>query len=74
MSRVEDASERLQAALDRLEKTLEAQLGAGGGKGGNPPAPLEEARHRNQELSDVADQAAQRLDRAVGRINAILES
>ncbi len=45
-----------------------------GGKGGKSPAPLEEARHRNQELCDVADQVAQRLDRAVGRINAILES
>ena len=74
MSRVENASERLQAALDRLDKTLEAQLGEGGGKGGKAPAPLEQARHRNQELSDVADQVAQRLDRAVGRINAILES
>ncbi len=74
MSRVEDASERLQAALDRLEKTLEAQMGAGGGKGGETPAPLQETRRRNQELSDVADQVAQRLDRAVGRINAILES
>ncbi len=74
MSRVEDASERLQAALDRLEKTLDAQMGAGGGKGGEAPAPPQEARRRNQELSDVADQVAQRLDRAVGRINAILES
>ncbi len=74
MSRVENASERLQAALDRLEKTLDAQMGAGGGKGGETPAPLQETRRRTQELSDVADQVAQRLDRAVGRINAILES
>ncbi len=74
MSRVENASERLQAALDRLEKTLEAEMGAAGGKGGEAPAPLQETRRRNQELSDVAAQVAQRLDRAVGRINAILES
>jgi hypothetical protein len=57
-----------------LVKTLEAQMGAGGGKGGKAPASLEKASRRNQELSAVADQVAQRLDRAAGRITAILES
>ncbi len=79
MSRVEEAVEKLEAAIKRLDGVLPAG-GAPGGKevgGGEVDslrAELEAVHRRNREVETVADQVAERLGQAVGRVTAILES
>lgn len=74
MSRVEDAIQRLNAALDRLDKVVEARGGARHGDAGRLRAALDDARRRNEEVGALADQVATRVDRAVRRVDSILES
>ena len=74
MSRLIEAAQRLKSATDALERAAVE----------NPPAAkvedprlneaLDQARRENQELSDAADQVAVRLDRAIKRIQSLLES
>ncbi|MDJ0942503.1 MAG: hypothetical protein QNJ30_03520 [Kiloniellales bacterium] len=74
MSRLIEAAQRLKSATDALEQVaLEASPGA------QAPDPrldeaLEQARRENQELSEAADQVAVRLDRAIKRIQGLLET
>ena len=74
MSRLEEAVQRLEAAIGRLDRAL----AAGGESGGADIAALrhelEAIQRRNREVEAVADQVARRLDQAVGRVTAILES
>ena len=54
--------------------TVESSAGSDDEKSAQWRSALSEANRRNEELSDVAEQVALRLDRAVARVNAILES
>ena len=75
MARIEEATQRLEAAFERLEQALAA--GAQGSVGGGVAelrAELDEALRRNREVGGVAGVVAERLDRATDRVNAILES
>ena len=74
MSRLIEAAQRLKSATDALERAAVER----------PPAPqdpdlqlseaLERSRRENQELSEAADQVAVRLDRAIKRIQSLLET
>ncbi len=69
MASLQKAVSQLDAAIAHLEQALDSRQGSEGAD-----AALAEVRRRNEELSAVADQVATRLDRAVGRVTAILES
>lgn len=71
MSRKDEAAQRLEAAFERLERALAAGESSGLAE---LRAELGEALERNREVGQVADQVAERLDGALGRVNAILES
>ena len=74
MATLREAVSKLDAAIQHLEQTLESSAGSADEKSAEWRSALAEANRRNEELSDVAEQVALRLDRAVARVNAILES
>ena len=71
MSRTQEAAQRLEAAFERLERALAAGESSGLAE---LRAELDDALKRNRELDKATDQVAERLDRVLGRVNAILES
>ena len=74
MSSLQDSVQSLNVALERLEKAVEAQTQTDGGDTAQLREAVEALQRRNAELSAVADQAALRLDRTIGRVTALLES
>ena len=74
MATLREAVSQLDAAIQHLEQTLESSAGSDDEKSAQWRTALAETNRRNEELSDVAEQVALRLDRAVARVNAILES
>jgi chemotaxis regulatin CheY-phosphate phosphatase CheZ len=71
MSQLEEATKRLQAALDRLEYAVES--GAGANDAVLRQA-LDQARSENEALQDVADTVADRLDATIDRLKSNLEA
>lgn len=74
MSRLEEAVEKLEAAIERLDGLLPAGGAPASGEVDSLRAELEAVHRRNREAEAVADQVAERLGQAVGRVTAILES
>ena len=74
MSRLEEAVEKLEAAIERLDGVLPAGGALGGGEADSLRVELEAVHRRNREAEAVADQVAERLGQAIGRVTAILES
>lgn len=74
MATLREAVSQLDAAIQHLEQALESGAGSDDPEAARWRSALEEANRRNQELTAVAGQVAQRLDRAVARVTAILES
>lgn len=78
MARLEDASHRLQVAIDRLEQVVTAraaQGGAQGKQGGNDPAlraALDAAKRENAELQQLAGTVSRRLDATIGRLRKLV--
>jgi len=72
MATLREAVSQLDTAIKHLEQALES--GADDPEAAGWRSALDEAKHRNDELTAVTDQVAQRLDRAVSRVTAILES
>ena len=64
------AAGRLQDALERLERAVEAKAG----RTAELQAALDEARRENASLQETTYQVCARLDRAVARLNDMLES
>jgi DNA replication initiation complex subunit (GINS family) len=69
MSRLEQATERLQSAIERLEEAAAKR---------NSPSELEtaleQAREEKDVLRDVNTMVSRRLDAAISRLKAALES
>ena len=74
MGSLQDAVQTLNKALDRLEKAAEQPRGADDGETAQLREAVDGLRRRNETLSAVADQAVLRLDRTIGRVDALLES
>lgn len=74
MATLREAVSQLDAAIKHLEKALESRADADDPEAARWRSALDEAQRRNDELTAVTDQVAQRLDRAVARVTAILES
>lgn len=76
MSRLNDATQRLQAALDRLERIADDRArpaAAGGDEAGELRSALQASRADNARLKRTADQASEQLDAAIARLCAMLE-
>jgi len=76
MAQLDQATKRLQAALDSLERAVESRGGDGGGDGGEAAlrAALDSARQENAALQDAAGAVAARLDQTIERLKATLET
>jgi len=74
MATLREAVSQLDTAIQHLEKALESGAGSDDAATAQLQASLDDATSRNQELAAVAEQAAERLDRAVAQVTAILES
>lgn len=74
MSRLEQATERLQSAIDRLDRAMAARpLGEGGGDS-ELRAALLDAKQENARLQATAAETARGLDSAIARLRAMLEA
>lgn len=73
MSAADDANQRLEAALSRLEQSLQARLATQDGAG---QAPLEDemtaVRSEVVSLRETSAVVSQRLDAAIGQIKGML--
>lgn len=73
MGEIEDAAQRLQAALDRLEQAIEARAAADASGRDDQPAvheALEATRAENAALQRVVETVATRLDATIDRLKA----
>lgn len=71
-TRVEAAQTRIEKALSRLEAAIESR-GAEAGAAADLTAKLDAATAEISELKDRSQQVSDRLDKAIGRVKAILE-
>jgi hypothetical protein len=69
MPQLEQATQRLEAAIARLEQAATA-----GGEAVATSAASAEAAQDNALLRDQADAVAGRLDKAIGQLKTLLES
>ncbi len=80
MARLDEATERLQKALDSLEKSLAAQDGQGaagaqgGGKEAALRAALESANKETASLRRVAVEVTRQLDKLISRVEKAVGS
>jgi chromosome segregation ATPase len=73
MGEIEDAAQRLQAALDRLEQAIEARVATDADAEDDRPAvreALEATRAENAALQRVVETVATRLDATIDRLKA----
>ena len=74
MATLREAVSQLDTAIQHLEQALDASADSDDPGTAQLRSSLEEANSRSAELTAVAEQVALRLDRAVARVTAILES
>lgn len=78
MSQLDHAVDRLNAALDRLERAAQARLQQQDGADSDAPADaqlradLDAVRTENDTLRQANADAGQRLDKAIERLHAVL--
>jgi len=76
MAHLNQATKRLQDALDRLERAVDARVGNGADQddGGELRAALAAAKKQNTALQKVASTVATRLDSTITRFKSALEA
>jgi len=72
MPRLEEASHRLQVAIDNLETVVAARAARGGGGDKALRQALEAARRENAELQQLAGTVSSRLDATIGRLRKLV--
>ena len=75
MPRLEEASRRLQVAIDRLEQVVTARAAQTEKAGGEDTAlreALEAARRENAQLQQLAGTVSARLDTTIGRLRKLV--
>ena len=78
MTRLNEATERLKLALDRLDRAVETRAKArsnGEGAAGDAElrAALEAAREENKNLQSLAGEVSSRLDATIARLKSVME-
>lgn len=75
MSRLDEAQQRLNAALTRLERATEAKVKAArqGGAQGVDPQHLDALKAENEQLRQASAEAGARLDTAIQRLEGVLD-
>lgn len=73
LSRLVEASARLEQALERLDRALQEKA-AGEEETEALRAALNEARKEHENLREVSEQVSERLDATIKRLNGVLES
>lgn len=76
MAPLNQATQRLQEALERLERAVDARVGNGADKGddGELRAALTAAQKQNTMLQKTASTVATRLDSTIARFKLALEA
>ena len=74
MSQLEEATQKLQSAIDRLDRAVTARAARSEPEDVEVRAALLEAKQQNARLQAAASQAGDRLDTAIGRLREILEA
>ena len=77
MGRLDEATKRLQGALDRLEQVVEAQAGnlrAPEANAAKLRRALQTARQENASLQSVAGTVTKRLDKTIAQLKTALEA
>ena len=74
MSRVMDALEQLDAAIDRLEAAVEKRLGRDRAERERLNDELKGLRQNHVTLQSEARTVTSRLDAAIGRLRSLLEA
>jgi len=75
MPALQEASHRLQVAIDRLEQVVAARAAQAGKAGGDDRAlreALEAARRENDRLQKLAGAVSTRLDATIGRLRKLV--
>ena len=71
MAQLEEATRRLQSAVERLDRAVVARVEQGGPREGLREA-LEEKAQENARLQAVAAEAGARIDTAINRLKVLL--
>lgn len=74
MSQLDEASERLQTAIDRVDRAVAARASAKAPQDDELRAALLETKQENARLQATAGQASERLDLLIVRLRTLLES
>lgn len=72
MSRIEDAAERLGAAIERLDLAARHAM-ENSARSAELAAELDKAKRDYAELSRVTDEVSDKLDKTIGRLKFVLE-
>ncbi len=78
MTRLNEATERLKSALDRLDQAVETRAQArsnGESASGDEElrAALAAAREENENLQNLAGEVSSRLDSTIARLKSVME-
>jgi prefoldin subunit 5 len=75
MSRLDEAQQRLNAALTRLERAADAKVKAArqAGASGVDPEQVAALRAENAQLRQASAEAGARLDTAIARLEGVLD-
>ena len=71
MPRLEEASQRLQVAIDNLEKAVAARA-AKDGEGSDLQDALQAAQRENAQLQQLAGTVSTRLDATIGQLRKLV--
>ena len=74
MAQIEQATERLQTAIDRLDRAIAARTSAKNPQDDELRTALLETKQENALLQATAGQASERLDSLIARLRTLLES
>ena len=76
MPRLDEASHRLQKAIDHLEQVVTARAASAGKRAGGDDAALraalDAARRENARLQQIAGTVSTRLDATIGRLRKLV--
>lgn len=79
MTRLNQATERLKSALDRLDEAVENRVkartnGEGASDDAELRAALAAARKENETLQNLAGEVSSRLDSTIARLKSVMEA